>query len=149
MLYVSGNLTTALGEVFGDLPVAHICPGFRASLVRPAETAEVLDLRGQGAAMSIGALPSLATGSYPRVRTQEWARAIFEDQPVPERTVAGVYYNAAHTNGPALALWNTDGRVESFEDHQLSSPHLWPRVVSALDRINVSAVPTGSCPRCR
>ncbi|MDV7352006.1 RES domain-containing protein [Rhodococcus oxybenzonivorans] len=74
--------------------------------------AAVLDLRGQGAAMRIGALPSLATGDYPRPRTQVWARAIYEDQPVARQRIHGVYYDAAHSNGHALALWNTDFRIE-------------------------------------
>lgn len=39
--------------------------------------------------MGIGALPSLATGDYPRGRTQQWARAIYEDQPVAGRAARG------------------------------------------------------------
>jgi RES domain len=155
VLYVAGNLTTAVGEVYGDIRAAEVCPHARVALLRPRVPVAVLDLRAQGAAMRIGALPSLATGAYPRARTQEWARAIHEDQPVPGTTVRGVYYDAAHTNGPALALWNTEGDVELLsdsrgreQDYALSDPRVWPRVVTAAVRIGMRADVVGACPQC-
>ncbi len=69
MLYVAGTVSTAIGEVFGDYPEAQICPHHRIALLRPLTSITVLDLRSQGAAMRIGALPSLAVGDYPRART--------------------------------------------------------------------------------
>ena len=62
--------------------------------------------------MRIGALLSLATGDYRRPRTQAWAWAIYEDPPVARQRINGVYYDAAHSNGPVLALWNTESRIE-------------------------------------
>ncbi|MEK1240334.1 RES domain-containing protein [Mycobacterium ulcerans] len=63
VLYVAGTLATALGEVSGDLGEAAVCPRFRVGLLRPRTEIVVLDLRSEGAAMRIGALPSLATGA--------------------------------------------------------------------------------------
>jgi hypothetical protein len=155
VLYAAGNLPTALGEVFGDYPEAAVCPNYRIALVRPTAPLQLLDLRGQGAAMRIGALPSLATGDYPRPRTQEWARAIYEDQPVPRKTVRGVYYDGAHTNGPALALWNTDGDVDVLraargqaQDLALTDPRMWPRIVTAAADIRMRADLVASCTPC-
>lgn len=106
--------------------------------------------------MRIGALPSLATGDYSRVRTQEWARAIFEDQPVARREVRGVYYHAAHSNGRALALWNTDDHVEVVsaadgraQDFALNSASMWPRVVEAAVSLGMQVDLVERCPRCR
>jgi hypothetical protein len=155
VLYVAGNLATGFGEVFGDHRAAAVCANYRIALVRPTSPIDVLDLRGQGAAMRIGALPSLATGEHPRRRTQEWARAIFEDQPVARRTVHGVYYDAAHSNGPALALWNTEHRVElvtsssgAMQDFALTDPRMWPRVVDAAVSLGMRADLVVRCPRC-
>ncbi|WP_415111207.1 RES domain-containing protein [Micropruina sp.] len=146
VLYVAANLITAFGEVFGDYPEAWVCPSYRIALVRPVAPLRVLDLRGQGAAMRIGALPSLAIGDYPRARTQEWARAIYEDQPVAGERVRGVYCNAAHTNGPALALWDTAGDIDNVRDRRgipqdlaLTDPRIWPRIVAAATRLRISA----------
>ncbi|MCF3939535.1 RES domain-containing protein [Gordonia tangerina] len=156
ILYVAGTLATAFGEVFGDLRAAAVCPNHRVALVKPTSSITVLDLRGEGAAMRIGALPSLATGDYPRVRTQEWARAIFEDQPVARREVRGVYYHAAHSNGRALALWNTDDHVEVVsaadgraQDFALNSASMWPRVVEAAVSLGMQVDLVERCPRCR
>jgi RES domain len=154
VLYVAGNLATALGEVFGDAGEAAICPRFRVALLRPRAEIVVLDLRSEGAAMRIGALPSLATGAYARVRTQAWARAIYEDQPA-RRAVHGVYYHAAHSNGRALALWNTDADVRYVEtqpgakqDFALADGRIWPRVVVAATSLGMTASRIDSCPLC-
>ncbi len=104
--------------------------------------------------MSIGALPSLATGSYPRVQTQQWARAIFEDQPVAETTVQGVYYDAAHTNGPAVALWNAAGNVEvlaeaeQVQDFALTDQQIWTRIASAAESIRLRYERVPRCADC-
>ncbi len=155
MLYVAKGLRTALGEVFGDYPEAGVCPDLRVALLRPVEPLAVLNLRGEATAMRIGALPSLATGDYPRARTQQWARAIYEDQPVAGTTVRGVYYDAAHTRGAALALWDTDGAVEVVrdgagapQDFALADPAIWPRAVAAAVSIGLRADLVQSCPSC-
>lgn len=154
VLYVAGNIVTAVGEVFGDRAEARICPQYRIAIVRPRKAIDLLDLRGQGTAMSIGALPSLATGSYPRVQTQQWARAIFEDQPVAETTVQGVYYDAAHTNGPAVALWNAAGNVEvlaeaeQVQDFALTDQQIWTRIASAAESIRLRYERVPRCADC-
>jgi hypothetical protein len=67
--YVAGTFVTAIGEVFGDYNDAEICPNYRVALMKPVGALDVLDLRGQGAAMRVGAHPSLATGPrQPRSR---------------------------------------------------------------------------------
>ncbi|TCN53570.1 RES domain-containing protein [Rhodococcus sp. SMB37] len=155
VLYVAGNIATAIGEVFGDFPAAAVCPRYRIALLRPTVPLAVLDLRGQGTAMRIGALPSLATGDYPRPRTQQWARAIYEDQPVARRRIHGIYYDAAHSNGPALALWNTESRIEvvhntrgDLQDFALTDPRMWPRVVDAAVGLGMRADLVPRCPQC-
>jgi hypothetical protein len=154
VLYVAGNLATGLGEVFGDVGEAAICPRFRIALVRPRTEIVVLDLRSEGAAMRIGALPSLATGAYARARTQAWARAIYEDQPA-RRTVRGIYYHAAHSNGRALALWNTDADVDCVrassgeaQDFALADARVWPSVVVAVAELGMTAAQIDRCPKC-
>lgn len=103
--------------------------------------------------MRIGALPSLATGAYDRRIAQEWARTIYEDQPAVEH-VSGLRYNAAHTNGVALALWDTDDAVETvradsgqLQDFALADPRIWSRVVTACDQLamTVSRISEGDC----
>ena len=108
--------------------------------------------------MKIRALPSLATGAYKYERTQAWARAIFEDQPVLGRRINGVLYTAAHSGGRSLALWNTDGVVEvvksdngDLQDFALLDPAMWTRALTAADDIEVTLSRIGSddCPDCR
>ena len=49
----------------------------------------------------------------------------------------GVYYAAAHTSGPALALWNTESMAEGVEDggrsqdYALADAPMWGRVAVA------------------
>lgn len=155
VLYVAGNVATAVGEVFGDYPAVAVCPRYHVALLRPTAALAVLDLRGQGAAMRIGALPSLATGDYPRPRTQAWARAIYEDQPVARQRINGVYYDAAHSNGPALALWNTESRIEvvndaggQVQDFALTDPRMWPRIVDAAVSLGMRADLVPRCHLC-
>jgi len=154
VLYVAGSLATGLGEVFGDVGEAAVCPRFRVALVRPRTEIVVLDSRSEGAAMRIGALPSVATGAYPRARTQAWARAIYEDQPA-RRTVRGISYHAAHSNGRALALWNTESDVDNVttgsgdtQDFAIVEGRIWPRVVVAAAGLRMTAAQIDRCPRC-
>jgi hypothetical protein len=154
ILYVAGNLATAIGEVFGDVGEAAVCPGYRVALIRPRSTVIVLDLRSEGAAMRIGALPSLATGAYSRARTQRWARAVYEDQPA-RRPVSGVYYHAAHSNGRSLALWNTDEDVDvvtaasgEAQDLALADGRMWRRVVVSAAELGMAATRISRCSRC-
>lgn len=81
ILYVGEDLATSASEVFGEAGVAAICPRYRLSIVAPIRPLALVDLARRGAALAIGALPALADGSEARSLTQQWARAIFEDQP--------------------------------------------------------------------
>ncbi|GAB4100570.1 RES family NAD+ phosphorylase [Sinomonas halotolerans] len=157
VLYAAESLATALGEVFGEAGEVAACPRYRVCALEPEAPLPVLDLRSEGAAMRIGALPSLATGPYPRSLTQEWARAVYEDQPAEGVTVRGILYNAAYSNGGALALWDTDGEVTvphiggMHQDFALQDPQMWRRVLVEADRIGMPAAMAdpAACPRCR
>ena len=129
----------------------------RVALIRPTKTIPLLDLVTLGGAMRIRALPSLATGPYAYSLTQEWARAIYEDQPVFRKRIRGVRYTAAHSGGTALALWNTDGDVEVVQGHShapqdfaMQDPVLWTRALVAANNIdvNLSRVSSDACDRC-
>ncbi|MFE7804494.1 hypothetical protein ACFU51_07495 [Streptomyces sp. NPDC057430] len=116
ILYVGKNLTASAGEVFGEAGHALICPLLRVAILKPRTPIPVLDVCCEGCAMSIGALPSIAVGSYERRKTWEWAKAIYEDQPVPDQKVFGIYYTAAYSGGRSLALWDRQGQVEVASD---------------------------------
>jgi hypothetical protein len=74
-----------------------------------------MTLTARGAAMAIGALPALSDGSEARPLTQEWARAIHEDQPAgPD--VCGVRYRTAYDSGYSVALWDCADAVEIVRD---------------------------------
>ena len=66
VLYVGDSLATSACEVFGEAGEARICPSYRVALLRPVGRIITFDLTAPGAAMAIGALPSLADGVYPR-----------------------------------------------------------------------------------
>ena len=105
--------------------------------------------------MQIGALPALSTGNERRALTQQWARAIFEDQPAGP-TVRGVRYRSAYNDGISLALWDCDDdvrivRAGGLQDLPLADPRLLGRLQVALSgrRINVTTVPEDDCALCR
>ncbi|MFT4286548.1 RES domain-containing protein [Nocardioides sp.] len=104
ILYVASNLRCALAEVFGDIKQPQICPNYRVAIIEPNLEIPLLNLKSAAVAMKVKALPAIATHTS-RTLTQEWAKAIYEDQPVRRGRVEGVYYGAAHTNDAALALW--------------------------------------------
>lgn len=71
------------------------------------------------------------------------------------RRIHGVYYDAAHSNGPALALWNTEDRLEvpadsrgAVQDFALAEPRMWPRVVDAAVSLGMRADLVAHCPTC-
>lgn len=104
VLYVGDSLATSACEVFGAAGEARICPSYRVALLRPVGGISCFDLTAAGSAMTIGALPSLADGAYPRSLTQDWARAIYEDDPTGQH-VDGIRYTSAYNGGRSLALW--------------------------------------------
>ncbi|WP_397517423.1 MULTISPECIES: hypothetical protein [unclassified Rhodococcus (in: high G+C Gram-positive bacteria)] len=66
--------------------------------------------------------------------------------------IHGVYYDAAHSNGPALALWNNESRIEvvtthagRHKDFALAEPRMWPRVIDAAVSVGMRA---DLMPRC-
>ncbi|MGY4709196.1 RES family NAD+ phosphorylase [Mycolicibacterium sp. CBM1] len=157
VLYVGQDLATSACEVFGEAGVAAICPRYRVAVLAPTSALALFDLTAPGAALAIGALPSLATGNEPRSLTQQWARAIFEDQPSGPQ-VCGVRYRTAYNFGYAAALWDCDDRVDAVRDNfgavqdfALGDPRVLLRLQVALRerRIAVTTIPAGQCPACQ
>ncbi|HEY5846780.1 MAG TPA: hypothetical protein VIT42_08335, partial [Microlunatus sp.] len=152
--YVGANLRTGFTEVYtGPGKTAEICPQMRVAIVRPSVPIPLLDIKSEGAAMLIDALPSLASGDCPRPRTQEWARAIYEYQPVSRRPVRGIYYQSAHAGGTALALMNTAGAVQPVHDRQgveqdFTLHSIWRLVETAAVSVNITAYKIPVCGAC-
>ena len=156
-LYVGADLATSASEVFGEVGLAAICPQYRVSIVAPTEPLPLFDLAAVGAAMAIGALPSLADGNEPRALTQQWAQAIFEDQPAGG-DVCGVRYRTAYNFGHSLALWDCDDRVHivrdrvgRLQDLALHSPPVLGRLQVEMRKrqINVTTVSEAECALCQ
>ncbi len=157
ILYVGEDLATSACEVFGEAGVASICPLYRVSIVAPTAPIPLFNLASRGAAMAIGALPTLADGNEPRVLTQRWARGIYEDQPAGS-DISGVRYRTAYNFGYSLALWDCDDRVEIVSDGAGRKQDLAlndPRVLGRLQvqmrkrRIQVTTVRTDECSVCQ
>jgi hypothetical protein len=156
VLYVGVDLATSASEVFGETREAALCPQYRVALIRPRAPIGVFDLTAAGVAMAIGALPSLADVPYPRTLTQQWARAIFEDDPVGS-PVEGIRYRSAYNAGEALALWGRRGVIDVVRDSRnnpqdfaLRHPAVYPRLVTAMiaRRISVRLIDSSTCRHC-
>jgi hypothetical protein len=157
VLYVGEDLATSACEVFGDAGIAAICPYYRVVIIAPTTTLAMFDLAAKGAAMAIGALPALGDGNEARSLTQQWARAIYKDQPAgPE--ITGIHYRSGHNSGEALALWDCDADVVVVRDDDvhpqdiaLNDPRILPRLQVQLRRrqINVTTVTSGECNECK
>ena len=105
--------------------------------------------------MAIGALPALSTGNERRALTQEWARAIFEDQPAGP-AVRGVRYRSAYNDGISVALWDCEGdvrivRTGGGQDLPLDDPRVLRRLQAVMSerRINVTTMREADCAACR
>jgi hypothetical protein len=153
IIYLARTLETALVEVFGAIPTAAICPSYRAAAMYVDADCRVQDLTDEGC-QEIGALPSLCTGDVPRDLTQEWARAIYEDQPagVP---VAGVLYRSAYDYGLCLALFERSPTlVETVEPGMpmggFPLQDLSDRVLATLTqrKIEYSPIDPKDCKKC-
>ena len=75
----------------------------------------MFDLAAKGAALAIDALPALGDGNEARSLTQQWARAIYKDQPAGPG-ITGIHYRSGYNSGQALALWDCDADVEVVRD---------------------------------
>jgi hypothetical protein len=117
----------------------------------------MFNLAAKGAAMAIGALPALGDGNEARSLTQQWARAIYEDQPAgPE--ISGIHYRSGYNSGQALALWDCDADVEVVrdgggnpQDIALDDPRILPRLQVQLRRrqITITTVTSSECNECK
>jgi hypothetical protein len=113
----------------------------------------LFDLNEPGAAMAIGALPALSDGPYARDLTQEWARAIYEDNPTGFH-VDGIRYRSAYNGGVALALWDSandvtvvNDNLSVAQDFDLRDPLILGRLYAALKtrHIVVRIVSASAC----
>ena len=157
VLYVGEDLATSACEVFGDAGIAAICPNYRVAIIAPTTTVAMFNLAAKGAAMAIGALPALGDGNEARSLTQQWARAIYEDQPGgPE--ITGIHYRSGYNSGQALALWDCDADVEVVPDdggHQQDIALDDPRILSRLQvqlrrrQISITTVTSSECKECK
>lgn len=160
VLYVGADLATSMCEVFGELSEALVCPRWRVAVLEPVSAAglRLFDLCKPGAALAIGALPALADAALPRALTQQWARAIYNQQPTAPRTpVTGVQYSSAYNGGRSLALWDCAGSVATVvdaggapADQPLSHPGIRARLEKQLleRRIAIKLVDPRDCPLC-
>ena len=142
--------------MFGEAGIAAICPRYRVSIVTPTVPLPLFDLASRGAALAIGALPTLADGNEPRALTQQWARGIFEDRPAGA-DICGVRYRTAYNFGYSLALWDCDDSVAiardcagHVQDLPLDDPHILrrPQVQMRKRRIAVTTVTEDECAIC-
>jgi RES domain len=156
VIYLAESLATSGAEVFGDTFAAAVCPQLFVGRVIPTALIEVQDLVGNGA-MLLGASQVLAAGDNRRSDTQEWARAIYEDNP-PGRPVAGIRYSGAHDSGTCLALWDraisldiASTRTGQPADLPLYSPDVWHHFVKAMaDRsVVVTRIDAADCSSCQ
>ena len=117
----------------------------------------MFDLARKGAALAIGALPALADGSEARPLTQEWARAIYEDQPAGAEAT-GVRYRSAYNFGFSLALWDCDDGVEivrgargGLQDMALNDSRVFLRFQVQMRKrlIDVTTVSSADCTECK
>jgi hypothetical protein len=112
----------------------------------------MFNLAAKGTAMAIGALPALDDGNEARSLTQQWARAIYEDQPAgPE--ITGIHYRSGYNSGQALALWDCDADVEVVrdggdhpQDIALDDPRIFPCLEVQLRPDTAPSPPAGRSP---
>lgn len=140
VIYVGADLATSACEVFGDIGEARLCPSWRVAKLAPTRALTFFDLCAPGAALAIGALPALADGDLPRALTQEWARAIYDDNPTG-RHVYGIRYRSAYNGGHALAVWDSAGAVQTVKDARDNQADIALRHPAMLDRLMIDLAP--------
>jgi hypothetical protein len=137
--------------------IAAICPRYRVAFIVPTTTLMMFDLAAKGAALAIDALPALGDGNEARSLTQQWARAIYKDQPAGPG-ITGIHHRSGYNSGQALALWDCDADVEVVHDGSghpqdiaLDDPRILPRLQVQLRRrrINITTVPSTECSECK
>lgn len=156
VIYLAREIGVCGAEVFGDVKEANICPQYRAVAALPNHPTEIQDLVGAGV-MALGALAGLGTGDVSRRLSQEWARAVYEDDPAGH-PVDGVRYLGAHDGQEAIALWERAPALDVIQhpggmvaDAALSHPPLWRRfTVEMRSRgIVVRRIQSSQCVRCQ
>ncbi|NKT14616.1 RES domain-containing protein [Rhodococcus hoagii] len=157
VIYYAVDLATAACEVFGEEGFASVCSNFRVTLVRPVREIVTYDLARAGSAMAIGAVPALASGHEDRELTQQWAQAIYEDQPAATK-VEGIHYRTAYRDNHSIALWDCPDAIEVARDATgqpldipLNSGRGRRLLLNALDGsgIPVSFIADDDCKQCR
>lgn len=159
VLYLGGDLETSVCEVFGDTGEVAICPNFRVALLRPVRPLILFSLTVAGSALAVGAIASVGDGPHPRSLTQQWARAIYEDDPTGEH-VEGIIYPSAYNFGTAMAIWDSTattplvevvtGARDIQQDFPLAHPTIYARLLRSMTyrRYTVRLVAAEDCRRC-
>ena len=89
--------------------------------------------------------------------TQEWARAIYDDQPAGP-TATGIRYRTGYNFGYSLALWDCDDGVEIVRDAQgrlqdmaLADTRVLLRLQVQMRKrlIKVTTVSSNDCTECK
>jgi hypothetical protein len=139
--------------VFGQAQEAAICPAYRVALVRPVGRLRLFDISAPGSAMAIGGLPALGNAPLPRSQTAEWARAIYEDDPLGQH-VDGIKYSSGYNNGRALAIWDSTAKIRLAPgvgtDMPLNDPGILGKLTVDLihTRIAIREVSRKECANC-
>ncbi len=137
----------------GDPLAARVCTRHHIAQVRPKASVRLLSLLGDDI-LEIGALPELSTGpTSTHPLAQEWARAIYEDQP----DIAGLWYAGAHNFGECIVLWDRAADLEivteggADRNWPLHQPGIWERVADRYSRgrRSMTRIRPDRCPRCR
>lgn len=153
IIYLGANLATSAREVFGEGEEAPICPAYRVALIRPLRRLRFFDIAAEGSAMAIGGLPALGNAPLPRLQTAEWARAIYEDDPLGVHA-DGIKYISGYNSGDALAVWDSAGKLttapEAGADMPLNDAGMLGLLKRALIRtsIVVREIPASDCKAC-
>lgn len=153
VIYVGENLATSACEVFGETQEAAICPAYRVALVRPVRRLRFFDISAPGSAMAIGGLPALGNAPLPRAQTAEWARAIYEDNPLGQH-LDGIQYTSGYNSGRALAIWDSSGKIAlalgAETDMPLNDPGMLGKLKFDLihSRIAIREISTRACAIC-
>lgn len=149
VIYLAGNLPTALAEALPGRSPVEICPNRYLIVVQSSAPALLLDISGDGA-MRIGAVATLGAGDEKRRKTQRWARRIYEDLP----RYQGIGYTSAHQGGGCVVLNERAPRLVAITPepgYWLLGPEIGDRVRDALDRQGRTPeeIPASGCKACR
>ncbi len=131
--------------------------GPTARIDHPTTPLAMFNLAAKGAGMAIGALPALSDGNEARSLTQQWARAIYEDQRQWTRNhrhslpIRLQQRPGASTTGLRRRRRNRARRRRPSTRHRARRPRILPRLQVQLRRrqISITTVTSSECNECK